>query len=330
MRSRSVALTTTTVLLTLLLASSVATASPASSQVDGTRGGPVELGAVNIIRATSSGYVEVTLPQRATIAATEKGQPDAAINADITVRGPGRFAGIALIEDPYPGVRDPHRFFLAGRFGGCDDEGCKPTRQMTETMFDLQQQERPTLSLEPGDYRLYVFADGKPVEAVFRLHGLTGTRTFTPDENAAFDLQTSPTRVDAEPDGGRIWSAGSSFEGGQVGFSMSVLTVEAKDLEGTELGVCQYDALGAPPEAVAYGPHCSSTSGVLGPGAEVTFDSDVDSDSFTLMTTFGYHDNQDGTFGIPNLTGDYGLGAWVKSTHKVDVAPFRSFFLAIR
>ena len=291
--------------------------------------GRVPLGAVNVLRGNQTGYVEVSLSRPVTIDAAEPNSPGASINSDITVRGAGRFVGVALVEDPFPGGRSPEKFFLAGRFRGCDATGCRAGKRTAETMFDLQSDGEETLRLESGDYRVYLLADGAPAEIEFRLNGLRGRTSLAATEDALMDLKTPPTRIDVEPNGDRIWSAGSSFEGGQVGFSLSWLELQAKNFSGTEIGICQYNAFEPPPEAVAYGPHCSLLTPALGSGGEVTFDSDIDADTFSLLASFGYHDNTDGTFGAPNLSGKHGLGAWIRSPQRFEVLPFRGFFLTI-
>ena len=281
------------------------------------------------MRGDSTGYVEISLPRNATIAVSEPDKPGAAINGDVTVRGRGRFAGVALVEDPYPGFRDYNRFFMAGRFGGCDQRGCKATSDAVETMFEASTDAGARFVVKAGHYRLYLLADGEPVEVMFRLRGLRGKQSLRVTDKAPQDLKTAPTRVDVEPAGGRLWSAGSSFDGGQVGFSFSSLVMKATDFTGTEVGICQYNAFHPPPEQMAYGPHCSELTPALGSGAGVTFDSDIDSDTFSLIATFGYHDNKDGTIGAPNLSGQHGLGAWIRSRQDFEVQPFRSFFLTI-
>lgn len=289
----------------------------------------VELGRVNVFRGTSTGYVNVSFPRAATLAADEPDRPDDSINADITVTGKGRFVGIALVQDPYPGARDPHRFFLAGRFGACDDPGCRATKRSLETMYDLQQDADDTLRLEAGDYRLYLIADGAPVIATLRLHGLSGRRSLQVARPAKLDYQASSTRIDTDAAGGRVWSAGNSFSGGQVGFSLSWLEVEAADFSGLESGICQYNAFEPPPPEIAYGPHCSKLTPFLGAGSEFGFDSDMKGDTFRVLASFGYHDNSDGTTGAPNLSGQHGLGAYVRSPSHFEVLPLRSFFLTI-
>ena len=299
---------------------------PAMSPPAGPR---VQLGAVNVLSGKSTGYVRVSLARDATIAVSEPDKPGAAINKDITVDGRGRFVGLALVEDPYPGYRDYNRFFMAGRFGGCDERGCKTTNEAVETMFEASKDAGARFVVKAGEYRLYLLADGAPVKVTFRLHGLRGKRTLRSTVAATEDLKTSPTRVDLEPGGGRVWSAGSSFDGGQVGFSFSSLVMKAADFTGTEVGICQYNAFHPPPEQMAYGPHCSELTPALGSGGRVKFDSDIDSDTFSLIATFGYHDNKDGTVGAPNLSGQHGLGAWIRSPQDLEVHPFRSFFLTI-
>ncbi len=287
------------------------------------------MGEVNVLNGSSTGYVKVALPRPVTIDSGEPNEPGNAINADITVTGNGRFVGVALVQDPYPGARDARRFFLAGRFAGCDEAGCKPTDNSIETMYDLQQDAADTLRLEAGNYRLYLIADGAPVRATIHLHGLSGRRSLEVTEPADLDLQTPPSRVDTDAGGGRLWSAGSSFAGGQVGFSMSWLEIEAEDFSGMEVGICQYNAIEPPPAHIAYGPHCSLLTPFLGSGGEFSFDSDMRADTFSTLASFGYHDNDDGTTGVPNMRGQHGLGAWVRSPSTFEVRPLRSFFLTI-
>ena len=314
------------VVAALIVQISAPVAPPASAS-DG--GGRNALGAVNVISGDSTGYVNVSLSRDVRISTDEPNRPGDSINADIIVTGKGRFVGIALVEDPYPGARNPERFFLAGRFGGCDRPGCRPSGSALETMYDLQQKAGETLLLKAGDYRLYLLADGAPVTAILRLAGLSGRRSFEVAGPAVLDYQTSPSHIDTDAAGGRIWSAGSSFAGGQVGFSLSWLEVEADDFTGMESGICQYNAFEPPPPEIGYGPHCSKLTPFLGAGGEFTFDSDIAQNRFTVLASFGYHDNSDGTTGAPNLSGQHGLGAWVRSPSHFEVLPLRSFFLTV-
>lgn len=290
----------------------------------------IELGAVNSVMGSSVGYVPVSIPKDVVIDAREPNAPGESINPDIRIEGSGRFVGIALVEDPYPGGRVPHRFFLAGRFNGCDEEGCKRQSTSVETMYDFLDEGGPRLRLEAGDYRLYLLADGGPVRARFRLHGLSGRSQLDLTHSAELDIQTPAERIDASVNGTRMWSAGSSFAGGQVGFSLSWLEVNATDFTDMQIGMCQYNALEPPPDAIAYGPHCSRLTPLVGSGGSVTFDKDIEEDTFTLLASFGYHDNRDATTGTPNLRGEHGLGAWISSPQDFEVLPLRSLFLTIR
>lgn len=286
----------------------------------------VTLGGTTVVEGDQSGFVPVRLPRDARVSIAEDLRRPSGPNPDIRTSGAGRFVGFALVEDPYPEIRNEGRFLMAGRFGDCAEEGCRPAR-VTNVVQPLNA-EGPELTLKKGNYRLYLVADGAPASVKLRLHGLGGRARIAVPAKPVVDLQSPATRLDVDDHGGRVWSAGSSFQGGQVGFSLSVLTVRTQQYQGMDLGFCQFNALEPPPPEVAYGPHCQTLVQALGSGAALHFDDEWDRSEFITTASFGYNANEN-TVGVPNLSGVHGLGAWVRSDNAIDSVSFQGLFVQI-
>lgn len=285
----------------------------------------VELGKVNILSGSDSGSIAVHLSSDAVVdlrsATTRLRGP----NPNIGIRGSGRFVGFALVGQPFTRVRERGRFLLAGRFADCSAPGCEPSEFPINYVNGLAPG-RGRVVLESGDYRLFLIADGAPVRIKLTfIEGPSGRALLRPGRTDTIDLQTLATRFWNEQ-GQTTWWAGSHFNGGQIGFSVSSVFVTADQLNGTELGVCQYNRPGPPPEEIAYGPHCSLLSNAMGSGAEFVL-APYSEDEFILILMLGYHEQG---VGLENPDGTRGLGAWFRSPGDVERFGATTFFVRLK
>lgn len=285
-----------------------ATASPESSNHRARSPGRVDLAGVNTIRGARSGSIPVRIPAGASITMSDKLRRRAGPNRDVTIKGRGRFVGIVLVPDPYtPETNSSHGHPLViGRFAECKRRACMSSRIINYVGPGLDR----TGSLEPGDYRLHLVTDGAPAEVRLRLSGLKGRATLVPRGPVAVDLKTPPEALVS--DGESVWSAGTDYVAGNVGFSLTALWAKVGRLTNFSTGLCQFHYPNPPPEA-AYGPHCSALDQALGSGF-MLINGDFDDDEFILQAWFGYHDQG---FQVPRLDDRFGLGVWFLSPSEV-------------
>ncbi|HEX2195941.1 MAG TPA: hypothetical protein VHJ76_03355, partial [Actinomycetota bacterium] len=221
----------------------------------------VTLTRVVTITGDSPGRLPVRLPRDAVVDVSYRPSRPAGPNRDIDIRGSGRFAGFAMVEDPYPGGPRSGRFLLAGRFHECAEScGSRGWNVLAGTEDG---------TLEAGDYVLYLISDGSPgtITVRFRSGLPSGETRLEPAEGSErVDVKELTTRLFNASKVPTVWT-GSHFQGGQVGLSLSFLVVRAQtEIDEVSFGACTYDHPGPPPEEVAYGPHCSAFSGTLGAG----------------------------------------------------------------
>lgn len=285
----------------------------------------IELGRVNVISGRESGSIPVHLSSDAVVDLRTATKRLRGPNPNIGIRGPGRFVGFALVGQPFTRVRERGRFLLAGRFADCSAPACDPTEWPINYVNGLAPG-RGRVVLKRGDYRLFLIADGAPVRIRLKfIDGPSGKAVLSPAPTNAIDLQTPATRF-WNDQGQTMWWAGSHFSGGQIGFSVTSVFVTADQLNGTELGVCQYNRPGPPPEEIAYGPHCSLLSNAMGSGAEFVL-APYSDDQFILILMLGYHEQG---VGLENPDGTRGLGVWFRSPGDVDRFGANAFFVRLR
>lgn len=285
----------------------------------------VELGKVNVFSGSHSSSIPVHLPADAVVDTRSVTRRLSGPNPNIEVEGSGRFVGFALVGHPFSRVQERGRFLLAGRFADCSTPGCTPAELPVNYVNGLSPG-RDRVRLKSGNYELFLIADGAParIRLTF-VEGPRGKTVLRPTRTDRIDLRTPTTRF-WNDQGQTTWWAGSHFQGGQVGFSVSSLFVSGDDLNGSELGVCQYNRPGPPPEEIAYGPHCSVLSNVMGSGAEFVL-APYSEDEFILILMLGYHEQG---AGLENADGTRGLGFWFRTPGKVDHFGANAFFVKLR
>lgn len=173
----------------------------------------------------------------------------------------GRFAGFVLRKDG-PGKQPSATVFRAN---GCLHVACSPR-------FDFGEYEWSVIAGDPdpadptdtfraqlpaGRYHLFVVADGAPVHATLRLHGLTGRVDVSSGAPWRIDIAQPSPSVFSPPAGsaspGQLYSAGSTNRGSTTGY---VFFLHYKLVTGC-CGAAQADVCGfeGPPQPNALGPY---------------------------------------------------------------------------
>lgn len=279
------------------------------------------LKAVTKIVGSRTGSLSVLLPRQATITIAREHGP----SPDATISGSGRYAGVVLVSEEWKGGLLHEDVFIANRWGLCESRGCDPGRDVIYDYRGLTRNRAGEAIIEAGSYELHILADDTPVEVMLRLHGAPkGTTTLRPDGPSTLDFGAPDMTVENDAAGSYVYGAGDDFYGGAVGFSSSVLYVEAADeLNPFNGGICHIDSPSGPP-GPAYGPQCYAlTAAGLGEGFYLV-NEQIDDREFALLPLVSYH-NQ----GVkpPNLDGRRGLGAWVTTPYPLTSFRFMAFFV---
>ena len=163
---------TTSILVSLgCVALTAAAISPATARSPVDR---VTLGGVNVISGDSITGMSVRIPEPVTV----EGDPFS--NDDVSYSGPGRVVGLALVEQGVPLRR---AFELVSvRWSYCGEPGCPPDPDDVAEITTSSDFRGKRWEIPAGDYRLYLIADGKPVEVTLKLHGLDGSTDLHPGD----------------------------------------------------------------------------------------------------------------------------------------------------
>lgn len=266
----------------------------------------------NVFSSSEPGSIRVRVPRDVWIPTNRRANGLKA--SPVSLTGDGSFAGMALLEDPYPGYRRPHHALVAGRFTGCWDVECQ--RSASVNYLHPSPGDGKPYRIRAGNYRLFLLTDGSPVTVTLTLPGLDRSRRLPLEPFDGLDVQQIPIENSAP----NTWSGGSSFRSGSLGFSLSALFLHADQYAGGTANVCQYSAPSAPPEEVAYGPQCSAATSRTGAGGTSTLP-DEGSGTLVMIQSFGYTESS----GF-NQTGERGLGFWVDSPAPLDATAV-GFFL---
>lgn len=179
---------------------------------------------------------------------------------NVRIEGNGRVAGAILIrdtEDPL-GAEDPS-FVMWVRGGFCRRERCGARATHTFALARGLQEARgdDKVYLRPGNYFLYVVADGAPVQVTLDLDGPQGKRTFAPGVDVRADVRTPEVGFSAGPGKQAHWFGEDYLIKGEGGLSYSAFQLKSKDWLAGEVGWCAYT--GEPdPGPLAYSPVCPS------------------------------------------------------------------------
>lgn len=148
-----------------------------------------DLAGVTNLTGSRTAFVDVRVPRIARL-----GEPLAPSRAgSVRVQGGGRFAGFALVR---AGLPKDGPVLVGGRFGFLDRQGFRPGAALVASLAGPQ--DGLDFILPPGNYRLYLLADGKPAKVTLRLSGLSGTATIAPTRPAPLVVQGGTSPLDPQ------------------------------------------------------------------------------------------------------------------------------------
>jgi hypothetical protein len=207
------------------------------------------LAARTTITANGPVWMDVRVPRPATIR-TPFGP-----SADVGVVGGGDLALFFLVE------QDPDPFVLAGGRvpdGANGTEVALPLSNLPERTgwnYDFVKNYGNQTTVPAGDYRLYVFPDGRRAQLTLRLSGLRGATTLAPRSPAEFAADRPAPRVAAPGPGKNVYSAGSANVLRNDGLIFNALWLKTAPFLAGQFQFCHYEGED-PLDAVAYGPGC--------------------------------------------------------------------------
>ena len=178
---RALARLLTVATLVMGVVGQVGPAIPASAETSSART-PVTLKGRTVLTGSRSKMIRVRLTKAVMIERLL-----APNRADITVKGRGRFVGFALVQDTpkFDGIS-----LIGGRLP--KDSGLGNFYFSPRGLDNASGSGR----LPAGAYRLYLLADGSPVEVTFDLKGLQGTTRFnSPATIADYEVATPGPRL---------------------------------------------------------------------------------------------------------------------------------------
>lgn len=225
-------------------------AAPAQQQ----KAGPVALAGTTVIRGRTAGAINVHVPTPAVWSGSAK---------DVTITGGGETPGFLLTKSRKETYEHPILGPIEYTYQDIVASGTRlPARGVTKkwsakdrTLLMMPGEE----TIKPGDYKLYLIAEGKPVKITLTLKGLLGSTQITPRHERGLDMKLLPgrTKLDATAQG--LYTAGDDDVLESTGLVFDAMVVEIKDSSEGEIGSCTYR--GGPRdeeqgEVVSYGPHC--------------------------------------------------------------------------
>lgn len=211
--------------------------------------GRVALGGVNFISGDRLSGIPVHVPRQATI----EGDPFA--NDDVSYSGPGRVVGIVLVEEGGP-LRKAFEL-ISVRWSFCGSPGCSPGPHDEYELTTSPDFGRKRWRIPAGNYRLYLVADGEPVEVTLRLHGLDGTTDLRPADRVTGRV-AAPTASAPDPAGHLFLGRSAPVEMDEPGllidsYSSGIMVGPSAAAEGT----CFWRSRGDEEVTEATpGPHC--------------------------------------------------------------------------
>jgi hypothetical protein len=240
----------------------------ASGSVERSAGGLPSLSRSNVITGSGIGVAEVRLAAAASLNVRNGLLVTRGSRSSIRFNGDGRAVGIVLLEDEPDPEQRSLLIWMQTRF--CENRGCSGTEASHSWTYEglERDDERGKVYVPPGDYFLYLIADGAPARVTLRLDGLKGRSHLEPQQQARGGVRTPQVRMDAGPSRQAYWFGEDvSFEG-DYGIMYTAMRVEADNWAAGERGFCVYS--GQPDFGqLAYSPLCPSGFSYLTPTANV-------------------------------------------------------------
>ncbi|MGH2755357.1 MAG: hypothetical protein ACRDLB_13140 [Actinomycetota bacterium] len=281
---------------------------------------PIALGGTTVITGSTSAYVPVSIDRKASLSRTILPRSDSGPTKDISIAGDGRLVGIVVVPDPPPDGLSTEDFVIAGRFARCPEPGCAPGDRAINFQFPGKYVKGRPVTLSPGQYRLYLLADGKPVRVVLRLHGLSGTKSLRPRLPAPADLRTPPKTLVSDS-ASPYFAAGDTYKAGLRGIFLTALWARSSPAQDFVYGFCHHANLSPLPPEVVYGPQCEALAAAGGGVTAFGYFGDERGFNVTLLADYTESpapESPDGTAG---------LGAWISATGPLDHTGSQGMFL---
>ncbi|MDQ4124108.1 MAG: hypothetical protein M3134_00715 [Actinomycetota bacterium] len=164
--------------------------------------------------------------------------------------------GFVLVEES-PDILDrvtlmtTHSRFCGER--GCDSGDPFFWHGGTNIEYDPDTKVR---TLPPGDYFLYVIADGTPVTVTLRFDGLRGRRAVELTRPADAGIMLPRVRASVGPTRSAYWFGEEVDFTGSSGIAIPLVRFRTGHAFSNRREVCYYAGGPAVPEAVAYAPRC--------------------------------------------------------------------------
>ena len=188
MRGRRTTSILVTVGIVAVAAGALAT-SPAAARSPVER---VTLAGVNVISGDAITGMPVRIPAPTSI------EGDPFTNDDVSYSGRGRVVGLALVQEG-ESRRDAFEV-VSVRWSFCGEPGCRPDPMDVSEITTTSDWRGKRWEIPAGDYRLYLVADGAPVEVTLQLEGLEGVTSLRPSDRVGGRI-AAPTATVPEPTG---------------------------------------------------------------------------------------------------------------------------------
>lgn len=209
---------------------------------------PPTLAGTTVVTGSSTAGMRVRLTRSISLPLDRRGQ--------VRISGNGRTVGIVLTRADLAEPMRPTYAYV--RFGFCTKPGCR-AKETHDGPIGFNPGEGGRLRLTPGDYQLYVVADGSPVTATISLPGLPGTTRLRPGVRNRFGPRTPTVRSPAGSS--NVYGAGDMHEfGGFGGLSLQAIGLNTGPWVAGEVGDCVYGTR-PPVEQAAFQPRCPGGAG---------------------------------------------------------------------
>ena len=160
----------------------------------------VTLGGVNVISGDHIVGMPVHIPRPTSV----EGDPFS--NDNVSYSGAGRVVGLVLVEEG--GKLSKASELISVRWSFCGKPGCKPNREDVTEISTSSDWGGKRWRLPAGDYRLYLIADGAPVEVTLRLDGLAGSTSLRPSDHVGGEIAAPASDFVPDPAGNILLGRG--------------------------------------------------------------------------------------------------------------------------
>lgn len=224
------------------------TAAPAAPLPAGAAARVPALAGVTVVKGSSPAGMRVRIPRPVTIDRKN----------GVGIVGDGRLVALVITRENVS--QSSRESFEAIRFGYCDGAGCSPEKTSKQYLYSRGGSGGDThgkITLTPGEYLLYLVADGAPAKVTVRLQGLAGTKVLRPRTPArsGFAVPTADNSTTSPGDDAFWWGEEIDIEG-DAGYVLAILRMDVDNWVDLHYGDCAYLTNAPPPRPLAYSPPC--------------------------------------------------------------------------